>query len=100
MTVDDRRAPSGRRVDDRRAVCHKHEALEVSLVRIENTTREGLAEINETLRSVHKDLRDSAINMGEFKVRLHLIEKITYGCVGIALTGLATALLALVLKGG
>ena len=86
--------------DNTRRVCQKHEALEVSLARIERTTREGLAEINSGLRAILKDLRDGAVEMATHRLRISFLERVTYGGVAIALTGLAVAILALVLKGG
>jgi len=83
-----------------RNVCQKHEALEVSLARIEFTTREGLAEINSGLKAILTDLREGAVEIATLRVRLALVERVTYGCVAIALTGLAVAILSLVLKGG
>ena len=86
--------------DNTRRVCQKHEALEVSLARIERTTREGFAGVNESLREILKDLREGAVEIATIRVRLTLVERITYGGVAIALTGLAMAILSLVLKGG
>ena len=82
-----------------RTVCQKHEALEVSLARIERTTREGFAEISGTLKAVLGDLREGAVQMAEMKVKLNLLEKIAHGAIGTALTGVLLAILALVLKG-
>lgn len=86
--------------DPPRGVCPKHESLEVSLVRIEHATREGFAEMSDTLKAVHRDLREGAVTMGQLSIRVGVLERVTYGCVGLALAGLATAILALVLKGG
>ena len=85
--------------DSTRKVCHKHESLEVSLERIERTTREGFAEVNSTLREVLRDLREGAVQMSAMNARIGVLEKITYSTVALALTGLATALLGLILKG-
>jgi len=86
--------------DTTRKVCTRHSALEVSLARIEQTTREGFAGANESLREILKDLREGAVEIATIRVRLTLVERVTYGGVAIALTGLAMAILALVLKGG
>jgi hypothetical protein len=83
-----------------RTVGPTHEALEVSLSRIERTTREGFAEINGSLKAVLADLREGAVQMAEMRVKIGLLEKIVYGCVGTALTAVLLAILALVLKGG
>ena len=58
-----------------RAVCQKHEALEVSLARIERTTREGFAEINGSLKAVLADLREGAVQMAEMRVKIALLDK-------------------------
>ena len=86
--------------DTTRKVCQKHSALEVSLARLERTTREGFAEINDGLRAILKDLREGAVEIATIRVRLTLVERVTYGGIAIALTGLAMAILSLVLKGG
>ena len=85
-------------VDSTRSVCQKHEAFEVSLTRIERCTREGFERMNKTLCDIAKDLREGAVEMATLRVRLALVERVTYGGVAIALTGLAIAILALVLK--
>jgi hypothetical protein len=86
--------------DSARNVCHKHESLEVSLARIERTTREGFAEISGTLKAVLADLREGAVQMAEMRVKIQLHEKVIYSAIGTALTGVLLAALALVLKGG
>jgi len=84
--------------DDTRQVCQRHEALEVSLARIEFTTREGLAEINSGLKAILKDLREGAVEIATIRIRLALVEKILFGAVALALTGLGAGILALVIK--
>ncbi len=86
--------------ENARAVCPKHDALEVSLARIEHTTREGFTEISETLKAVHKDLREGAVTMGQLTIRISVLEKFVFSAIGLALAGLATALLSLVVRGG
>ena len=86
--------------DDTRQVCQKHEALEVSLTRIERATREGFERMNKTLSDIAKDLRDGAVEMATIRIRLAVVEKICFGAVALALTGLGAGVLALVLKGG
>ena len=85
--------------DNTQSVCQKHEALEVSLARIERTTREGFADVSNTLKAVLADLREGAVQMAEMKVKIGLLEKITHGAIGTALTAVLLAVLALVLKG-
>ena len=81
-----------------RDVCPKHEMLEGGLERIEQSMREGFAGVNQTLREVAGDLRQGAVTMGSIETRLQLVERITFGAVGLALTGLAAAILALVIR--
>jgi len=83
---------------DTRNVCQKHEALEVSLTRIECTTREGFERMNKTLSDIAKDLREGAVEMATLRIRLALVEKILFGAVALALTGLGVALFNLILK--
>ena len=84
--------------DDTRQVCQKHEALEVSLTRIERATREGFERMNKTLSDIAKDLRDGAVEMATIRIRLALVERILYGAVALALTGLGAGVLALIIK--
>ena len=79
-------------------VCPKHEMLESALERIERSMRDGFDGVNRTLRDVAADLRQGAVTMGSIETRLHLVERVTFGGIGLALTGLAAAILALVLK--
>jgi len=81
-----------------RNVCQKHEALEVSLARIELTTREGLAEINSGLKAILKDLRDGAVEMATLRLRISLLERLVFGSVALALSGFGVAVLNLILK--
>ena len=62
-----------------RTVCQKHEALEVSLTRIERATREGFDRMNKTLSDIAKDLRDGAVEMATIRIRLSLVERVLYG---------------------
>lgn len=81
--------------------CPHHGCVETSLVRIEQSAksmREGFDAINKTLKEVAADLRNSAVVTNGLQIRLNLLEKVTYGAVGTALTGLLVAVLALVLK--
>ena len=86
--------------ENTRRVCQKHEALEVSLERLERTTREGFAEINSGLRAVLKDLREGAVEIATMKLRILMLERWVYSAMATALAGLVAAVLAMVLKGG
>lgn len=79
-------------------VCPKHEMLESALERIEPSMRDGFESVNRTLRDVAADLRQSAVAVASIETRLRLVERVTFGAVGLALTGLVAAVLALVLK--
>ena len=83
-----------------RLVCQKHEALEVSLARIEQTTREGFAEVSGTLKAALRDLREGAVQMARMQVKIDLHERILYSAIGTALTAMLLAILALTFKGG
>lgn len=80
-----------------REVCPKHEVLENALERIEASMRDGFDGVNRTLRDVATDLRQSAVTTGSIETRLRMVERVTFGAVGVALTGLAAAALALVI---
>ena len=85
-------------MSDNREVCPRHELLEVTLVRIEQTTREGFAGVSKTLGEVAKDLREGAVTMTELRVRTQHLEKWVYTAMASGIAGLITALLALLMK--
>ena len=83
-----------------RKLCRRHDSLEDSLKRIERCTREGFADVSSTLKTILQDLREGAVEIATIRTRLTLVERLVFGAVGIALTGLIAGVLALVLKGG
>jgi len=83
-----------------RGVCAKHESFEKCLARIEATGREGFSALNETLKTIHLDLRNGAVTIGNLQTRVALMEKLLYGVTGTALTGVLLAILGLLLRGG
>ena len=81
-------------------ICRRHELLERTLERLEQSVQTGFSAMTATMKEVAEDLREGAVAMSEIKVRLNLLEKVTYTAVGTALTAVLLAVLSLVLKGG
>ena len=81
-------------------VCRRHDFLEQVLARLELSVQAGFATVNGTLKDVGKDLHDGAVEMATLRLRISLLEKVTYSAVGTALVAVLLAVLALVLKGG
>ena len=79
-------------------VCRRHELLEQVLARLELSVESGFATVNNTLREVAKDLRDGAVEMATMRLRIQLLERLCFGSVALALTGLGMALFNLVIK--
>ena len=86
-------------VCQQRVVCAQHDLFRETLVRIEQSMREGFDSVSRTLKEVSVDLRDGAVTMGNLQTRVALMEKLLYGSAGTALTAVLLAILALVLKG-
>lgn len=80
------------------SLCARHLVLEDTLSRIERTVTDGFVVVNRSLKEVGADLRDGAVEMTALKVKLAIIERLVFGAVGAALTGIVLAVLALILK--
>ena len=79
-------------------VCRRHELLEETLTRLERSVQDGFSTVNGTLREVAKDLREGAVEMATLRLRITLLERLVFGSVALALTGLGVALFNLVVK--
>lgn len=84
---------------ERRELCARHELFERDL-------REDLAEVKDGVARVHKRLDDLVaeihrydVALAEVKLRVQFLEKVVYGAVGLALTGIGLALFSMVTKG-
>jgi len=81
-------------------ICQRHALLERTLERLEHSVQNGFASVNSTMKEVAKDLREGAVEIATLRLRISLLEKVTYSAVGTALVAVLLAILSLVLKGG
>ena len=86
-------------VCQQRVVCAQHDIFRESLSRIEMSMRDGFESMSRTFKEVAADLRDGAVTIGNLKTRVALMERVLFGAVALALSGLGVALFNLVVKG-
>ena len=79
-------------------VCRQHEVLAQTLERLELSVQDGFASVNTSLREVAKDLRDGAVEMATLRLRISVLERLVFGAVALALSGLVAGVLALIIK--
>jgi hypothetical protein len=85
--------------DERREVCARHAIFEHGL-------RDDILELKSGISRIHKRFDDLIavihrydVALAEVKLRVQFLEKVVYGAVGLALTSIGLALIAMVTRG-
>ena len=83
---------------ERRELCARHETFERGL-------REDVADLKDGVARIHKRIDDLVttihryeVALAEVRLRVQFLEKVVYGAVALALTGVGLGLMALVLS--
>ncbi len=83
---------------DRRELCARHDMFERGL-------RDDMAEVKDGVGRIHKRIDDLVgeihryeVALAEIRLRVQFLEKVVYGAVCLALTGVGLALLSLVVN--
>ena len=84
---------------ERRDLCPRHEMFERTLREDLGAVKDGIARIHKRLDDLVAEIHRYDVALAEVKLRVQFLEKVVYGAVGLALTGIGLALLSMVTKG-
>lgn len=84
---------------ERRDVCARHELFERDLREDLGDVKDGIARIHKRIDDLVAEIHRYDVALAEVRLRVQFLEKVVYGCVGLALTSIGLALFSMVMKG-
>ena len=83
---------------ERRDLCARHESFERGLLGDVADLKDGVARIHQRIDDLVSTIHRYEVALAEIRLRVQFLEKIVYGAVALALTGVGLALMSLVLN--